>query len=122
MAKFICTYCNIFVFDSEKGEPRARLEPGTTPDQIPESWTCPVCGQKKHYLKDLPEEQWEEKKSAFDRLFPTKGKEIPAEPQTETGKDSPPPDSVKPEPKKDAGILQVQGTDQTLSQRSGQQS
>ncbi len=27
--KYICTYCNIYAYDEEKGDPDTELEPGT---------------------------------------------------------------------------------------------
>ena len=27
--KYICTYCNIYAYDEDKGDPETNLEPGT---------------------------------------------------------------------------------------------
>ena len=36
-----------YVYDPEKGDPEAGIEPGTAFDALPEDWTCPVCGASK---------------------------------------------------------------------------
>ncbi len=51
--KYICTYCNIYAYDEEKGDPETKLTPGTSLDDIPDSWLCPVCGMSKEYLKPV---------------------------------------------------------------------
>jgi isopentenyl diphosphate isomerase/L-lactate dehydrogenase-like FMN-dependent dehydrogenase/rubredoxin len=70
--KYICTFCNIFVLDTEKGEPRAGLEPGTNLEAIPEDWKCPVCSQPKSFLKQIKDDEFSEKKAGYDKLFPIK--------------------------------------------------
>jgi 4-hydroxymandelate oxidase len=51
--KYICTYCNIYAYDEEKGDPDTELEPGTLVDDFPDSWLCPVCGMPKEYLQEV---------------------------------------------------------------------
>jgi 4-hydroxymandelate oxidase len=72
--KYICTYCNIYAYDENKGDSATNLETGTKWDQIPETWQCPVCGMPKTYLQQVgdkafslimenyaenPEENWD---------------------------------------------------------------
>lgn len=68
--KYICSYCNVFVLDTEEGEPRGSLKAGFEIENIPSDWKCPVCSQPKELLKEIPDEQFTEKKKAYDRMFP----------------------------------------------------
>ncbi|HOV80670.1 MAG TPA: rubredoxin [Bacillota bacterium] len=45
-ASYRCTVCG-YVYDPEKGDPENGIAPGTAFEQLPESWTCPVCGAAK---------------------------------------------------------------------------
>ncbi len=46
MEKYECTVCG-YVYDSELGDPDNDVPPGTSFDDVPEDWTCPVCGASK---------------------------------------------------------------------------
>ena len=46
MAKYTCNVCG-YVYDPEKGDPDAGVQPGTPFEELPESWVCPVCGATK---------------------------------------------------------------------------
>ena len=46
MAKYICSICG-FVYDEAKGIPEAGIAPGTTWEELPEDWVCPLCGATK---------------------------------------------------------------------------
>jgi rubredoxin len=35
------------IYDPDKGYPEADISPGTPFEQIPDAWTCPVCGTSK---------------------------------------------------------------------------
>ena len=54
--KYICTYCNIYAYDEDKGDYATNLEKGTKWDQIPETWQCPVCNMPKSYLQKVNDE------------------------------------------------------------------
>ncbi|MDR0900093.1 MAG: rubredoxin [Methanobrevibacter sp.] len=41
-----CKVCG-YIYYLEKGEPRKDLEPGTSWEDVPESFTCPSCGAAK---------------------------------------------------------------------------
>ncbi len=47
-----CTICN-YIYDPEKGDPDGGIAPGTPFDDIPDSWTCPVCGASKDKFKKI---------------------------------------------------------------------
>ena len=42
MAKYQCAICNC-IYDTSKGEP-AEIKPGTSFEELPDSWVCPSCG------------------------------------------------------------------------------
>ncbi len=46
MKKFRCTVCG-YIYDPEIGDPDAGIAPGTTFENLPDDWTCPVCGATK---------------------------------------------------------------------------
>jgi len=68
--KYICDYCNVFVFDSVKGERRANLNPNTLIEEIPDDWHCPVCKQPKSFLNEIDDSKFNEKKLKYDEMFP----------------------------------------------------
>ena len=63
--KYICTYCNTYVYDEEKGDHDTKLEPGTNIEDIPESWLCPVCGMPKDYLQEIRDDIFSLKMTAY---------------------------------------------------------
>ncbi len=46
MEKYVCTVCG-YVYDPKKGDPDSGINPGTSFDEIPDDWVCPVCGATK---------------------------------------------------------------------------
>jgi nitrite reductase (NADH) large subunit len=46
MKKYVCVPCG-YVYDPEKGDPDEDVEPGTSFEDLPEDWVCPVCGKDK---------------------------------------------------------------------------
>ena len=46
MDKWECSICG-YVYDPELGDPNHDIKPGTKFEQLPEDWTCPVCGAPK---------------------------------------------------------------------------
>lgn len=46
MEKYICTVCD-YVYDPELGDPENGIEPGTSFEDLPEDWVCPLCGVGK---------------------------------------------------------------------------
>jgi 4-hydroxymandelate oxidase len=63
--KYICTYCNIYAYDEDKGDMDTKLEPGTRFEDFPDSWLCPVCGMPKEYLKEVRDEVFSIKMNAY---------------------------------------------------------
>lgn len=46
MDKYVCIICG-YVYDPAVGDPEGGIVPGTDFEDIPEDWTCPVCGVGK---------------------------------------------------------------------------
>jgi rubredoxin len=46
MDKYVCGVCG-YVYDPEVGDPDNGVEPGTAFADLPDDWTCPVCGAGK---------------------------------------------------------------------------
>jgi flavin reductase (DIM6/NTAB) family NADH-FMN oxidoreductase RutF/rubredoxin len=45
-ASYTCSVCG-YVYHPEKGDPENGIKPGTKFEDLPEDWTCPVCGAGK---------------------------------------------------------------------------
>ena len=45
-AEHYCTACG-FIYQAGEGDPNAGIAPGTSFEDLPESWVCPVCGAEK---------------------------------------------------------------------------
>lgn len=45
MDKYQCA-CG-YIYDPAKGDPDNGVAPGTPWDQLPDDWSCPVCGASK---------------------------------------------------------------------------
>lgn len=52
--KYICTICE-YVYDPEKGDPEHGIDPGTPFEEIPDDWTCPICGVGKEDFEPMAE-------------------------------------------------------------------
>jgi flavin reductase (DIM6/NTAB) family NADH-FMN oxidoreductase RutF/rubredoxin len=49
--KYQCTVCG-YIYDPEEGDPHSGILPGTAFEDIPDDWTCPICGvTKKDFVK-----------------------------------------------------------------------
>jgi rubredoxin len=52
MDKYQCNICG-YIYDPEKGDPDHNIAPGTDFNDIPDSWTCPLCGAPKSEFERL---------------------------------------------------------------------
>ena len=50
MDAYVCTVCG-YVYEPANGDPDSGVDPGTSFEDIPDDWTCPVC--------DVPKDQFE---------------------------------------------------------------
>lgn len=64
MAKWLCTVCNIYVYDEEKGDDLAGAKSKRVSD-FPDSWRCPVCGATRDKLVQISEEEYWPKFRAY---------------------------------------------------------
>ena len=52
MDKYQCSVCG-YIYDPEKGDTDGGIKPGTRFEDIPDDWTCPVCGASKDQFKKI---------------------------------------------------------------------
>ena len=52
MKKYICTVCD-WVYDPKVGDPDSGKAPGTQFEDIPDDWTCPLCGVTKEDFEEV---------------------------------------------------------------------
>jgi flavin reductase (DIM6/NTAB) family NADH-FMN oxidoreductase RutF/rubredoxin len=50
--KYKCNVCG-YIYDREKGDPDGEINPGTSFEEIPDSWVCPVCGASKDMFEKI---------------------------------------------------------------------
>ncbi|MBN1289829.1 MAG: rubredoxin [Actinobacteria bacterium] len=53
MKKYVCQVCG-YVYDPDEGDPDGDIPAGTAFEDLPDDWTCPVCGASKDQFE--PEE------------------------------------------------------------------
>lgn len=51
---YICELCG-YVYKSRNGDPENGIEEGTEFEDLPEGWTCPLCGASKEDFEVAPE-------------------------------------------------------------------
>ena len=52
MVKYRCTICS-YIYDPAVGDFTQGINPKTSFEDLPDSWTCPVCGaQKSEFVKE----------------------------------------------------------------------
>ncbi|MGZ7068655.1 MAG: hydroxylamine reductase, partial [Methanobacterium sp.] len=61
MKKYRCIICE-YVYDPQKGDPDTGIDPGTSFEDLPDDWLCPVCGVGKDQFGPMEEEQEEAEK------------------------------------------------------------
>jgi rubredoxin len=52
MKKYVCTVCG-YVYDPEVGDADSGIQPGTSFEDIPDDWVCPVCGVSKAEFEEM---------------------------------------------------------------------
>jgi len=50
--KYRCLECE-YIYDEEKGEPDRGFAPGTLWVDLPDDWSCPICGAPKDFFKQI---------------------------------------------------------------------
>ncbi len=55
MDKYVCDACG-YVYDPAKGDPDNDIDPGTSFDDLPDDWVCPLCGVEKDEFSQQEED------------------------------------------------------------------
>ena len=50
--KYRCIVCG-YIYDPKEGDPTNNVSPGTSFEDIPDSWVCPICGAGKDEFESL---------------------------------------------------------------------
>ncbi|MGN1047606.1 MAG: rubredoxin [Eubacteriales bacterium] len=48
--KYVCELCG-YIYDEEIGDPENGIAPGTSFDELPEDYVCPLCGAGKEEFR-----------------------------------------------------------------------
>ncbi len=51
MKKYVCSICG-YVYDPTEGDPEANIPAGTSFEDLPDDWVCPVCGASKDEFEE----------------------------------------------------------------------
>jgi rubredoxin len=54
MRKWRCTACP-YIYDPEVGDPENGVPAGTSWDDVPDDWACPMCGVAKDMFEEVQE-------------------------------------------------------------------
>lgn len=65
MKKYKCIVCG-YIYDPKKGDPDSGIESGTSFEELPEDWLCPLCGVGKDQFVALDENQEETGKETLN--------------------------------------------------------
>ena len=52
MDKYRCVLCG-WIYDPAKGDPNNGVEAGTPFEDVPEDWSCPLCGADKEQFEKI---------------------------------------------------------------------
>ncbi len=52
MSIYKCTVCG-YEYDPSKGDPDRGIDEGTPLEELPDDWTCPVCGASKNEFEAI---------------------------------------------------------------------
>ena len=52
MTKWRCTVCG-YIYDPEQGDPESGIEAGTSFEELPDDWVCPLCGVSKDQFEKV---------------------------------------------------------------------
>ena len=53
MQKWQCTICG-YIYDPAEGDMENGVAPGTSFEELPDEWACPVCGAGKDLFERVP--------------------------------------------------------------------
>lgn len=46
MDRYVCKVCG-YIYDPSEGDPENGIDVGTSFEELPDDWVCPVCGASK---------------------------------------------------------------------------
>jgi rubredoxin len=52
MSKYKCLVCG-YIYNPEEGDPDNGIAPGTSFDDLPDTWVCPECGVGKDQFEKI---------------------------------------------------------------------
>ncbi len=52
--KYMCSVCG-YIYNPDNGDPTQGVKPGTAFEDLPDDWTCPVCGSSKDKFEPYEE-------------------------------------------------------------------
>ena len=52
MEKYVCNPCG-WIYDPAIGDPENGIEAGTAFENLPEDWSCPLCGAGKEEFEKM---------------------------------------------------------------------
>jgi rubredoxin len=52
MKQYKCTICG-YIYDPEKGDPENNIPSGTSFENLPADWVCPLCGAPKDMFEPV---------------------------------------------------------------------
>ena len=52
MQKFQCVICG-YVYDPDKRDEKSEIPAGTSFEDLPDDWVCPICGTRKTDFQEL---------------------------------------------------------------------
>jgi glutamate synthase domain-containing protein 2/rubredoxin len=53
MTLYRCDVCNVFEYESQKGDTLTHVLPGTEPENFPADWACPICVSDRTHLRHV---------------------------------------------------------------------
>ncbi len=52
MSKYRCTVCG-YIYNPETGDASQNIKPGTSFEDLPDTWVCPECGVPKDMFEKI---------------------------------------------------------------------
>jgi rubredoxin len=52
LVNYVCSVCG-YIYDPEQGDPESDIKPGTTFEDLPDDWVCPICGVSKDQFEKM---------------------------------------------------------------------
>ncbi|MBN1432941.1 MAG: rubredoxin [Methanomicrobiaceae archaeon] len=53
MSFYRCNICNVFEYDTERGDSVTDIHPHTNPFEFPDDWRCPICHSDRSHLIEI---------------------------------------------------------------------